>query len=131
MVDRFFTSQQVLNTTKTFIESLSVNEDGELIVKTSGALSGVKGIYAEFQFTATEAGVEIPLPESGVIFYQFWGDHNEDIYLSTKTEGVLGPRAKIQKKAPTDIGPIIIGPDCPNFVSGAGHAGTVTVWIVE
>jgi hypothetical protein len=129
MMEKILTSQQVLSSTKAFIDNLSVNEQGELVVTGSGGLGGVRGIYAEHNFNATVSGQLIPLPESGVVFLQFWGTHADDVYLSTKVDGVLGPRARIEKKVPVDIGPLVIGPECPNYISGIGSVGTVTIWI--
>jgi hypothetical protein len=129
MMDKILTTQQVLNSTKTFIDNLAVNEQGELVVTGAGGLGGVRGIFSEQSFQATATGQEIPLPESGVIFLQFWGNHDSDIYISTKVNGVLGPRARIGAEIPADIGPLVIGPDCPNHISGTGAAGTVTIWV--
>jgi hypothetical protein len=131
MTQNLLTSQQVLNLSKNLIESLTVNEDGELLVAGGGGgSSGVKTIYAEHNFNASVSGQEIPFPEEGVVFLQFWGNHDTNIYLSTKVEGVLGPRAQILASIPADIGPLVVGPECPNHLSGPNTVGTVTVWVL-
>lgn len=92
---------------------------------------GAKKIHAEHNFTATPTGELINLPDDGLVFLQFWGDHASDIFLSTSVDGTLGPRAMIAASEPAEIGPLALSDICPKYLSGATVSGTVTVWVIS